>query len=99
MFSSQGRTPSMRSLSVGGAQKPSGFNITCNFTTGPTSPVYSHGLLISRNSHDGGGLPIASATGTFLYGEGTCISFPWRDHHGQAAVRWWRKRGAFASFS
>lgn len=29
----------MRSLSVGGAQKPSGFNITCNFTTGPTRLV------------------------------------------------------------
>lgn len=43
VISSQGRAPSMRSLSVGGAQKPSGFNITqsitCNFTTGPTSLV------------------------------------------------------------
>lgn len=43
VISSQGRAPSMRSLSVGGAQKPSGFNITCNFTTGPISlkqPAY-----------------------------------------------------------
>jgi len=39
VISSQGRAPSMRSLSVGGAQQQSSFNITCNFTTGPTSLV------------------------------------------------------------